>query len=199
MPPQVPTGFTVAYNAGSNVLAWDTSQDEDFQYFRIYRADNPDLTIPDPPVDYSWTVVHSTIATDCTDESDQAWRYRYQITAVDHAGNESDPASAGAITGITGPAIPKRVALHQNSPNPFNPTTVIRYDVPDGGAHVTLQIYDVRGQLVRTLVDGNVTPGKRSVTWDGKDGRGGQVATGIYFYRLRAGGKTFTKKMVFLK
>ena len=197
--PGAPEGFAVAYNAGSNHLAWGPSADEDFQYFRIYRSDNPDLTIPDPPVDYNWTVVHSTIETSWTDESDQAWRYRYQITAVDHAGNESDPAFAGAITGITGPAFPKTVSLYQNVPNPFNPTTVIRYDVPAGSGVVSLRIYDVTGALIRTLVDGTVTPGHKSATWDGRDARGNQVSSGIYFYRLVAGSTTLTKKMVLLK
>ena len=95
--------------------------------------------------------------------------------------------------------LPNRLALHQNAPNPFNPTTVIRYDVPVGDGNVSLRIYDVTGSLIRTLVDGTVSPGHKAATWDGKDARGNQVSSGIYFYRLTAGSATFTKKMVFLK
>jgi hypothetical protein len=98
-----------------------------------------------------------------------------------------------------GPTLPKAFALYQNSPNPFNPTTVIRYDVPDEGTQISLRIYDVTGRLIRTLVDGSVPPGQQSVTWDGVDGHGNQVSTGIYFYRLQVGGTTLTKKMVLLK
>ena len=197
--PGVPEGFAIAYNAGSNVLAWNPSDDEDFQYFRICRSDNPDLAISDPPVDYEWAVVHSTIATNWTDTSDQAWRYRYQITAVDHAGNESEPASAGAVTGVAGPTIPETVALYQNSPNPFNPTTVIRYDVPGRGANVRIVVYDVTGRRVATLVDGQQSAGEKRVSWEGRNDRGAQVATGVYFYRMTTGEFSLTRKMVLLK
>jgi len=197
--PAVPQGFAVAYNAGSNVLTWDPSEDNDFQFFRIYRSDNPDLTVSDPPFNYSWEVAHTTVGTNWTDTSDQAWRYRYQIRAVDHAGNESDAAGPGAVTGVTEPAVPKTVALYQNSPNPFNPTTVIRYDVPAGGGKVSIRIYDVGGRLIHTLVDGNVTPGRKSATWNAKDAHGNPVSSGIYFFRLSAGSTTLTKKMILLK
>jgi flagellar hook assembly protein FlgD len=89
--------------------------------------------------------------------------------------------------------------LHQNVPNPFNPTTTIRYDVAQGGGHVTLQIFDAGGRVVRTIVDGVESEGRRSVTWDGRSDAGTQVATGVYFYRLSAPGFTQTRKMVMLK
>jgi flagellar hook assembly protein FlgD len=76
---------------------------------------------------------------------------------------------------------------------------VIRYDVPADGGRVSLRIYDVTGELMRTLVDGTVTPGQKSARWDGTDARGNSVSSGVYFYRLRAGSKTLTRKMVFLK
>ena len=95
--------------------------------------------------------------------------------------------------------MPTEVALYQNAPNPFNPTTMIRYDVPVGTSRATLRIYSVAGQLIQTLIDGPVTPGRKSTMWSGKDTRGNPVSSGIYFYRLHAGGRTITKKMVFLK
>jgi hypothetical protein len=96
-------------------------------------------------------------------------------------------------------ALPTTFVLHPNVPNPFNPTTTIRFDVPSSGGHVTLRIYDVRGRLVRTLVDDPQPPGERTATWSGRDDRGNAVGTGVYFYRLVAGDFVDTKKMVLLK
>jgi hypothetical protein len=103
-------------------------------------------------------------------------------------------------TGVTdGTRYPDAFALYQNVPNPFNPTTIISYDVPAGVGKVTLRIYDVRGRLVRTLVDGVQTPGEKRVVWYGRDNRGNRVATGVYFYRMTAPGVTVTKKMLLLR
>jgi hypothetical protein len=96
-------------------------------------------------------------------------------------------------------ALPTTFVLHPNVPDPFNPTTTIRFDVPSSGGHVTLLIYDVRGRLVRTLVDAPQPLGERTATWSGRDDRGNAVGTGVYFYRLVAGDFVETKKMVLLK
>jgi hypothetical protein len=95
--------------------------------------------------------------------------------------------------------LPTAFGLGQNFPNPFNPSTVIRYDVPAGGGAVNLRIYDVGGRLVRTLVDGFEAAGRKSVAWHGKNNRGELVATGVYFYRMTAPGFERTRKMVLLK
>jgi hypothetical protein len=102
-------------------------------------------------------------------------------------------------TGIANMVNPKMFALRQNIPNPFNPTTVIQYDVPETGGQVTLLIYDVAGRLVRTLVDGQQAAGEKRVTWIGDDDCGSRVASGVYFYRMTAPGFEMTKKMVLLK
>lgn len=92
-------------------------------------------------------------------------------------------------------------ALEQNYPNPFNPVTTIRYAVSGSQIplHTTLTIYNVMGQKVRTLIDEPKSAGNYEVIWDGKDENGQSVASGIYFYRIRAGDFTATKKMVILK
>ena len=95
--------------------------------------------------------------------------------------------------------LPSRFALHPNVPNPFNPATTIAYDVPEGGANVTIRIYDVAGRLIKTLVDGRQLAGRRSVQWNGRDNRDHRVATGVYFYRMTAGDFVDTRKMVLLK
>jgi hypothetical protein len=107
--------------------------------------------------------------------------------------------NAGAVHDENAEGLPTAFALAQNVPNPFNPSTVIRYDVPGGGGGVTLRIYDVGGRLVRTLVDGFEAAGRKSVEWRGQNDRGEMVATGVYFYRMTAPGFERTRKMVLLK
>jgi hypothetical protein len=94
--------------------------------------------------------------------------------------------------------IPRAYKLAQNFPNPFNPATSIEFDMKEKGL-VTLKIYNVAGQLVRTLVGGMKDAGFYSVTWDGKNNRGAKVGSGIYFYKMETKGFSATKKMVVLK
>ncbi|NMC44544.1 MAG: T9SS type A sorting domain-containing protein [candidate division Zixibacteria bacterium] len=94
--------------------------------------------------------------------------------------------------------IPAQYVLSQNHPNPFNPTTTIRFGLPKAGK-VRLEVLNILGQTVRTLVDQDLAAGYHSVIWNGDDGEGRGVASGIYFYRLRADGFTQSRKMVLLK
>jgi len=109
----------------------------------------------------------------------------------------SNPAAVGAAGTIR--AITPDFALHTSTPNPFNPTTTIRFSVPDL-SHATLEIYDVAGRKVCTLVDG-VLEGEwdHSVVWDGRDWAGRDVVSGVYFCRLTAGARTTVGKMVLLR
>ena len=191
--PGVPSNFAVAYNTGSgNTLSWDDPADPDFQYFRVYRGMSANFT-PSPS-----TQVHQTIATGWSDPDYDGWPVYYKVTALDHAGNESAPASTGTTTGVE-TSTPRTFALYANAPNPFNPSTVIRFDVPTTGVDVSLRIYDVAGRPVRTLVDGVASAGARTTTWDGRDDAGLSAASGVYFYRMTAGNFVQTRKMVLLK
>jgi hypothetical protein len=98
-------------------------------------------------------------------------------------------------------SIPKSIDLFQNYPNPFNPNTSIQFTVISGQPplHTTLKIYNIRGQLVKTLVDEQKPGGDYSILWDGKDESGKAVSSGIYFYKLTAGSSSEVKKMVLLK
>ncbi len=192
--PGVPQAFVVAYNTGSgNQLSWDPAPEPDFQYYRVFRGSDESFT-PD-----STNAVHETATLGWTDPDYDGGTVHYKVSAVDDVGNESEAAGPGTVTATTEPAIPDAFALHQNVPNPFNPTTVIRYDVPAGGGRVTLKIYDVAGRLVRTLVDGVEASGEKRVTWYGRNNRGSRVATGVYFYRMTGPGFTKTRKMVLLQ
>lgn len=94
--------------------------------------------------------------------------------------------------------IPSVYVLHQNYPNPFNPHTTIIYSIPRM-SHTTLKIYDVSGSLVRVLISGLMEAGVHREIWDGRDDHGREVSSGVYFYRLRVGSYTDTKKLVLLR
>ncbi|HEY7726892.1 MAG TPA: S8 family serine peptidase [Candidatus Eisenbacteria bacterium] len=91
-----------------------------------------------------------------------------------------------------------RFALLPNSPNPFNPTTTIRFEV-DRAGRTSLRIYDPRGRLVRALVNEALPAGRYRTVWDGTDDRGTAVASGVYLYAISSGGKNLTRKMTLLK
>ncbi len=94
--------------------------------------------------------------------------------------------------------LPTEYSLSQNYPNPFNPTTVIAYSLPNP-SQVKIEIYNLLGQTVATLVDTKQGAGNYTVTWDGRDMYGSRVSSGIYFYRLQADDFVETKKMLLLK
>ncbi len=96
--------------------------------------------------------------------------------------------------------LPKAFALGQNYPNPFNPSTTIAYDIPEGdNVQVQLKVYNMRGQLVRTLVNDAKSEGSYQIQWDGSDNYGRRVSSGVFFYRIKAGEFSLTRKMVILK
>jgi hypothetical protein len=116
----------------------------------------------------------------------------------------ADEKAALIPVGDGSPSRPIAFELGQNYPNPFNPITTIKFTLPSGEGSggmlpTSLKIYNVLGELVRTLADEPMVGGTHQLIWDGKDNRGDQVASGIYFYRLRAGGFQDVKKMVLMK
>ncbi|NIS47837.1 MAG: choice-of-anchor B family protein [Aliifodinibius sp.] len=90
---------------------------------------------------------------------------------------------------------PQKFLLSQNYPNPFNPSTTIAYQIPSE-SHVTLTIYNALGQPIRTLVNEQKSVGGYTINWDGKDNRGRPLGTGFYFYQIKAGEFTDSKKML---
>ncbi|MHB9029214.1 MAG: TolB family protein, partial [Candidatus Latescibacterota bacterium] len=97
-------------------------------------------------------------------------------------------------------AIPVSFSLDQNYPNPFNPMTTIRFAIPgEQSVPVRLYVYDLRGGLVRKLVDDSRTPGMYTVEWNAADDSGRQVSSGMYLYKLQAGSFVNTKKMLLMR
>ena len=99
----------------------------------------------------------------------------------------------GTLASVEEDIIPETYALSQAYPNPFNPSTVIGYDLPVD-SYVQLDIYDITGRHVSSLIDGMVRAGKQEFTWTTN-----QLASGIYLVKLVTGGKTFNQKITYLK
>jgi len=118
--------------------------------------------------------------------------YRYRVDVKDEAGRrplfETDLISMPIL----------QLTLYQNCPNPFNPSTTIKYYLP-GKARVAVEIYDISGRRLAQLVRKEEEGGSHAVEWNGLDDRGSSVASGIYFYRLTAGKETISKKMALLR
>ena len=107
----------------------------------------------------------------------------------------------GPPTGVTDDPqpLPAKFAIYQNAPNPFNPSTTIRFDLPES-ATVKVSIYDVAGRLVQTLVASErMNPGLHDAVWNGRDESGQNVAAGVYFYRMETEKFSATKKMTLIK
>jgi hypothetical protein len=96
-------------------------------------------------------------------------------------------------------AIPDVFALNQNYPNPFNPSTQISFDIPEGSELVMLNVYNILGQNISTLVNRVLSPGAYTMEWDATDEMGNPVASGIYFYELRSSSFTARKKMLLIR
>jgi PKD repeat protein len=126
--------------------------------------------------------------------------YRYNTSSSYQNYNYMLDNWTGGVSGVGDePNLMNRpVVLMQNQPNPFNPSTVIRFSLEDAG-HVSLKVYDAAGRRVRTLVNDTRTPSEYSVTWDGRDDAGAGVAAGVYLYRLETAQGTETRRMVLVK
>jgi hypothetical protein len=118
--------------------------------------------------------------------------YRYRVDVTDEDGRrilfETEAVSAPA----------RKLTLHQNRPNPFNPGTTISFILPEKG-NANLSIFDATGRLITTLVNQDMSEGLQEFHWDGTDNKGNTVSSGVYFYRLKAGNKILTKKMLLIK
>jgi len=100
------------------------------------------------------------------------------------------------------PSLPKSYRLSQNYPNPFNPSTTIEIDIPDrveDTQQVKVSVYEVRGRLIRILMDEQRGPGRYKIAWNGNDDKGESVSSGVYLYRIEAGHFASTKKMALAK
>jgi photosystem II stability/assembly factor-like uncharacterized protein len=122
------------------------------------------------------------------DKNLQSGKYQYRLKMIDNDGAFKYSSIANALI-----SVPDEFSLTQNYPNPFNPSTIINYSIPEN-MRVTLSIYNIKGELIRTIVDGFQKAGYFSVSFNGQG-----LSNGIYFYKLDTGKYSQTKKMIFIK
>jgi hypothetical protein len=164
--------------------------------YKIHRFLEDDIDNPE-----DWDLIAEAI-TDTT-YLDEDWAqligdiYQYGITAVYTNGVFADPAFSDVVvknTGSDDDSVPEfNNVLSANFPNPFNPTTTISYQLAEKG-NVSIEIYNTKGQLVETLVDGEKTSGQHKAVWNAET-----QSSGIYFYKITSNQFSETKKMVLLK
>jgi hypothetical protein len=192
--PGIPGPLTLLSASDQGVeIGWEMSMDDDFQYFEVYRATNPDFTNAN---------VYATVEPNFSDQDVTIGQtYFYAVSAVDANGNMSETTNVVSTSIVSVDdleMIPAAYGLSQNYPNPFNPTTTIQFALPEA-SEVSLVIYNLLGQKVRTLVNGYVPAGYINTSWDGLDQNGKEIGSGTYIYRLQTADQTFSKKMVLMK
>jgi hypothetical protein len=181
--PQAPQGLLMA----SSVLTWEEAPEEDFDYFTVYGSATETFGPAAVPLGH-------TIGTEM-DVSSHPWPF-YHVTATDFAGNEGEPATTPTLLAVPEPGVqPPAFALLPNRPNPFGASTVIGFDLP-AESRVRLRVFDVRGRLVRILVDTSLPIGRYSIPWQRDDSLGRRVPPGVYLYALEAGAFRETRKAV---
>ena len=182
------TSFWGEYIEDAVVLHWHARADAFFDGFNVYRKRidtdlflriNNELIVP--AVEGTYT------------DSDvlPGYTYQYRIEAL-----QGDEVFLSVDLTLSLP--PKALMLYQNYPNPFNPSTSIRCYIPSASV-VSLEIFDVSGQRVKTLIDREKRNGYILVNWDGRDRKGNPVSSGVYLCRLTVPDKTLSKKMILLR
>jgi len=189
--------FTASDEAGHVLLRWTTFSETNNLGFNLYRASSWDSSrsrLNEQLIEGAGNsqAEHQYLFRDHQVNGEQ--KYFYWLSDVSISGVE---LLHGPIT-LTTQSAPDNFTLQQNYPNPFNPTTVIPYSMKESG-HVRLQVYNIRGQLVRDLVNTSQAAGQYTVQWDGRDMGGQTVPTGTYLCTLETGNYRSFIKMTMAK
>jgi serine protease len=180
--------FWVQYNDGSS---WRTvatfARGTDFNNNTFY---NEVVTISSSQYNFP-TNAKLRFMCDASDNNDDVYIDEIEFRGMSGVGGASGLAKSNSM-------IPEKFAISQNYPNPFNPVTQFTLDLVEQ-THVSVVVYNVAGQKVRTLVNEVLPAGTRTLTWDGTNDRGEALSSGVYLYRVIAGDEMVTKKMTLLK
>ena len=192
--PAVPTNFIASYYEGGLNLSWDAVQDYDFQYYIVDKSADSLFETDQHP---SYQLLENSFLDNDFENTDIVY---YRVSAIDYSGNKSSFSSviSSATLSNENYYLPQIFALHQNYPNPFNPTTSINYDLPKN-EFISINVFDLMGREVKTLVNKEQEAGFRSVKWDATNNLGQPVSAGMYIYTIQAGEFRQTRKMVLLK
>jgi|GEM_PF-551625 len=189
--------FSVESVAGRVLISWSTMSESENLGFHIYKSTTP----KGDRIRVNETLIKGAI----NSETRNDYKYEERVTEPDQEYYYwlADVATDGTMEyhgpqRIVTKAAPKSYGLDTNFPNPFNPTTAITFKVKEAG-NVSLNVYNLRGQRIRSLVNASREAGEYTVTWDGKNENGESVTSGMYFYVLQVNGFRATKKMTLLK
>jgi len=187
------TSFTGSVQDNGVLLNWTTATELNNQGFEIERSSSnqewtkigyvPGFGTTTEPRSYSYV-----------DNNVSAGSYYYRLKQIDFNGAFEYSKEIEVLVDFT----PQSFELFQNYPNPFNPTTTIKFQVPEA-SDVSIVIYDMLGQEVKSLFAGSVQAGNFSVEWNGTNNQGQKMSSGSYIYRMEAGEFVNTKEMILLK
>ncbi|MCX5752813.1 MAG: T9SS type A sorting domain-containing protein [Candidatus Krumholzibacteria bacterium] len=182
--------FSVNAGGSGIELIWQLSHCDEQSTFAVLRAKDPSGAYEELPAS---ELVRSGLGFAFRDTGcEPGVMYRYRVECADGAGR----FPLFETESIAMPAMP--LALRQNSPNPFNPSTTISYYLPER-MRVRLDVYDVSGRLVARLADEEQERGNKTVQWDGRGMHGGRVSSGVYYYRLQVGKEAISRTMVLMR
>jgi len=178
-------GFSAVSRDGEVALNWNTLSERELANYEVSR-DGSVIAVVEAQnsatgADYSFVDANVTNGT----------TYTYSLTVTDVLGGRQELATVEATPGSA--SVVSEYALHQNYPNPFNPTTNIAFDMVEAG-HVSISVFNIMGQKVAELVNGNVEAGRHTVSFDAAS-----LSSGLYLYKMEANGFTAQSKMVLMK
>jgi len=183
-------GFDALFNGDAIEVSWSLDRNSEIPEFFISRMESAGSSFAEIP---GASIARDQMKFTFTDRDFGGGEsYRYRVEYLDG----TDRRFLFETEAVQTPMLP--LSLAQNRPNPFNPSTMIIFYLPEP-ARAALEIFDVNGRCVRVLRDCAMQQGEHSVEWDGRDGRGNPLSSGVYFYRLTAGTEKISKKMVLLK
>jgi uncharacterized lipoprotein YddW (UPF0748 family) len=212
IPPATVSNLSAVKNSSGILVTWQKPTSNPAKYFIIYRFDDSaQVNINDPRNILTITINDTTSYLDTKPIPVSTQKVTYVVTSLDRLHNETpnDTTNTFKLNLVVSveddeSKLPLEFELKQNYPNPFNPTTKIKFTTPStdspllGGArggYVTLKVYDILGNEVATLVDEYKSAG----TYEGEFSANGGLASGIYFYQLKAGNFVETKKMMLMR
>ncbi len=168
----------------SLTVSWNQNSEDDIFGYKVYWG-----TRHQQYDHHKWVSENNTTLEDLR----SGLRYYVVVTAVDYWGNES--AFSDEVSQIAGSTeVPAYLVLETNYPNPFNHDTAIEFSIPER-TNVNIHIFNRIGQLVKDMRIGPLDSGRHVRFWDGLDDQGNRVSSGIYYYQLRSGSESITKKM----
>jgi hypothetical protein len=183
--------YTAETNGTDVRIDWTLSEIDEGVEFHIFRADGQGMVFVEiPAVDLIEQdgLAFSFVDSSCKPGTSYYYRVTYELGSERNTLFEVGPVTTPVTV----------LELGQNLPNPFNPTTSIEYYVPDR-SRVQLGVFDVKGSLIAVLVDEVQGEGNHRALWNGRYSDGAEAPSGVYFYRLTAGKKTLSKKMIMLR